>query len=78
MRRRAGKRGWQKFSPAVAPLFVRNIDLPEALIFYDTFDEADWSSLLRQCRECGTVAVVVESVRTSTTTETNVPGRSNV
>jgi hypothetical protein len=60
---RAGKRGRRQ----IAPLSVRNIDLPEAIIFYDTFEEADWSNLIKQCRECGTAVIVVESGTMPTT-----------
>jgi hypothetical protein len=53
-------------------LFVRNIDLPEAVIFYDVFGQhghtdgtrggaEDWRPLLRQCDECGTAAIVLYS-----------------
>jgi hypothetical protein len=50
----------------VPALFVRNIDLPEAIIFYDVFcdhhgteNNEDWRPLLKQCGECGTAAIVI-------------------
>lgn len=57
--RRKGGRGR---GPA---LFVRNVDLPEAIIFYDVMGHGEpdgdggWHPLLKQCAECGTAAIVV-------------------
>ena len=52
----------------VSALFVRNIDLPEAIILYDVFghhhdggagENEAWRPLLGQCVECGTAAIVI-------------------
>jgi len=42
-------------------LRVRNVDIPEALVFYDVYQRGDWSHLLKQCRECDIASVVIDS-----------------
>jgi hypothetical protein len=81
-RRRRGRGGRIRWAPPGSPssttttaLFVRNIDLPEAIIFYDTFERGDWSSLIKQCAECETAAIVVETGQGSLDPELDSRGR---